>query len=417
MLSQKDNELMTRVGAGTPMGEMLRRYWVPACFSNQIAEPDSAPVRVKLFGEPLVAFRDSKGRVGLLDERCPHRTASLFFGRNEECGLRCVYHGIKFDIEGNCVDLPGVEPTGQIWKSMKAKSYPCVERGEVVWTYMGPAEHKPEFPDFEWTMVPKAHRFATRHHQECNWLQALDGGFDASHLTFLHSGAVDLRKGGHDKDRRIVPSIYEAIPSGAGFIAGSGRVREDGSVAWHVEHMLVPFHKLIPSVVLGAHVWAPMDDENTMLYSINFNPHRPLTDEEMEREYSWRGIHTENMPGSDRAFLNKDNDYGIDRALQKSGRSFTGIKGLGIQDCAMQESMGPIADRTLEHLLPGDLPIVRIRRLLRQTVNDHQAGKPLPGMDPKDYRVRPVRFDGPKGVPFADLVMNHIQIDTPAAAE
>jgi phthalate 4,5-dioxygenase len=417
MMSQKDNELMTRVGPGTPMGEMLRRYWVPACFSHQLAEPDSAPIRVKLFGEPLVAFRDSKGRVGLLDERCPHRTASLFFGRNEECGLRCVYHGIKFDVDGNCVDLPGVEPTSNIWKTMKAKAYPCVERGDVVWTYMGRPEQKPEFPELEWTMVPKSHRFATRHAQECNWVQALDGGFDASHLTFLHSGAVDLRKGAHDKDRRIVPSIYEAIATESGFIAGSGRVRDDGMTAWHVEHMLMPFHKLIPSVVLGAHVWAPMDDENTMLYSINFNPHRPLDDEEMEREYSWRGIHTENIAGSDRAVLNKDNDYGIDRALQKSGKSFTGIKGLGIQDCAMQESMGPIADRTLEHLLPGDLPIVRIRRLLRQAVNDHAAGKPLPGMDPRSYRVRPVRFEAKSGIPFADLVMQHIRIDAPAAAE
>src|SRR5688572_14860383 len=194
MLSHEDNERLTRVGRGTPMGDLMRRYWIPAGFSHHVAKPDGPPVRVKLMGERLVAFRDSKGRVGLLDERCPHRTASLFFGRNEECGLRCVYHGIKFDVDGNCVDLPGVDPVSQsqIWKTMKAKSYPCLERGEVVWTYMGPAEHKPEFPDFEWTMVPKAHRFATRHAQECNWLQALDGGFDASHLTFLHSGAVDL---------------------------------------------------------------------------------------------------------------------------------------------------------------------------------------------------------------------------------
>ncbi|MGH6769312.1 MAG: Rieske 2Fe-2S domain-containing protein [Xanthobacteraceae bacterium] len=414
---QKDNELLTRVGAGTPMGELLRRYWIPAAFSNQIAEPDSAPVRVKLLGEPLVLFRDTQGRLGLLDERCPHRTASLFFGRNEECGLRCVYHGIKFDVEGNCVDLPGAEPNSNIRKQMKAKAYPCVERGEMVWTYMGPPEHKPEFPEIEWTLLPSSHRFATRHIQECNWVQGLDGGFDASHLSFLHSGAVDLRKGDLDGDRRIVPTLYEAIPVDFGFICGSGRVRDDGTVSWHIEIMMMPFHKLIPSVVRAAHVWAPMDDENTMLYSVNFNPLRPLTDEEMERERAWRGIHTENIAGSDRALLNRDNDYMIDRMLQKSGRSYTGIKGLGIQDCAMQESMGPIADRSLEHLLPGDMPIVKIRRLLRQTLNDHAAGKPLPGMDAQSYRVRPNHFEAPKSVPFADMVMDHCRIDRPAAAE
>src|SRR6476619_740405 len=162
---REDNELLTRVGPGTAMGELMRRYWIPAAFSHQIERPDSPPIRVKLLGENLVLFRDTEGRVGLLDENCPHRLASLFFGRNEECGLRCVYHGLKFDVEGNCVDLPGQPRGGDIQKQMKIKAYPCLERGDVVWTYMGPPQYQPAVPELEWTQVPPSHRFATRHIQ------------------------------------------------------------------------------------------------------------------------------------------------------------------------------------------------------------------------------------------------------------
>ena len=198
------------------MGELMRRYWIPAGFAHQIAKPDGPPVRVKLMGERLVMFRDSKGRVGLLDERCPHRTASLFFGRNEECGLRCVYHGWKFDVDGNCVDLPSEPRDYNLQARIKAKAYPCLERGGLVWTYMGPAEHKPEFPELEWTLIPDAHRYATRHIQECNWLQGLEGGFDTSHLSFLHTGTAHA-------EMRVVPTRYEVIPTDFGFVAGSGR--------------------------------------------------------------------------------------------------------------------------------------------------------------------------------------------------
>jgi phthalate 4,5-dioxygenase len=168
MLTREENELLTRTGPGTLMGELMRRYWLPALPLDRLPEPDCPPVRVKLLGERLVAFRDSSGRIGLLDERCPHRTASLFFGRNEECGLRCVYHGWKFDIEGNCVDMPS-EPAESNYKDkIKQKAYPCLERGGLIWTYMGPADARPAFPDIEWTQVPASHRYVTRHLQECN---------------------------------------------------------------------------------------------------------------------------------------------------------------------------------------------------------------------------------------------------------
>ena len=415
MLPRDENELLTRVGPGTAMGALMRRYWIPAAFSHQIGKPDGPPIRVRLLGENLVLFRDSQGRMGLLDEKCPHRTASLFFGRNEENGLRCVYHGIKFDVEGTCVDLPCVPQMSDAHranaqKQLAAKAYPCLERGDVVWTYMGLAEHKPEFPDLEWTLIPSSQRYTTRHIQECNWLQALEGGFDATHLTFLHGG-------GNDASRRIVASLYEVIPTDFGFVVGTGRDCGDGTIMWNMNVMLSPFHKIISSIPHAAHVWAPIDDENTMLYSVDFHPSRPLTEQDLARTKAGLGIHTENIPGADHAVRNRDNDYLIDRALQASGKSYTGMKGFGTQDCAIQESMGPIADRACEHLLASDAAIVKIRRLLLQTLKDHAAGKPLPGMNPASYRVRSGRFEAKKGIPFADAMAEYVRLDTPIAAE
>ena len=380
MLSREENDLLTRVGPGAPMGELMRRYWVPACFSHHLAEPDCPPIRVRLLCEDLVAFRDTEGRVGLVDERCPHRTASLFFGRNEECGLRCVYHGWKFDVEGNCVDMPS-EPDGTGFQhKVKIKAYPCFERGGMIWTYMGPAEHKPGFPDLEWTMVPDSFRYMTRHIHECNWMQGLEGGFDTSHLAFLHTGSV---ASGFD-----VPTEYEVIPTDFGFVAGTGRTTDTGDIHWTANVMLVPFHKVISTTPPGAHVWMPIDDETTMLYSVDFNSSRPLEEDELVNSKEYLYIHTENRPGTDYAIQSKDNDYLIDRIEQRSGKSFTGMKGLGVQDCAIQESMGPIADRTIEHLGISDTAIIKIRKLLLQSREDDER---LTGVGPGTPMGEPMR--------------------------
>ena len=402
MLSKQENELLTRVGRGTPMGDLLRRYWVPAAFSAQIPEPDCPPVRVCLMHEDLVAFRDTDGRLGLIDERCPHRTASLFFGRNEECGLRCVYHGWKFDVDGNCVDMPS-EPDGTGFAhKIKINAYPCIERGGVVWTYLGPAELKPEFPKLEWTQVPDDFRFVTRHLQECNWVQALEGGFDATHLAFLHRGSVQGRPA-------IVPSRYEVLRTDFGFVVGTGRAAENGQIEWSANVMLMPFHKVITTQPLGAHVWAPIDDEHTMLYSVDYWPDRPLEDDEMEKSYTWQHIHTENHPGSDHAIRSKANEYLVDRELQASGKSFTGMKGIGTQDCAIQESMGPIADRTVEHLGVSDSALIKLRRLLIETAENVAGGEAPPGIDGKGYHVRSARFTVGADVPFEDALGDRLQ--------
>jgi phthalate 4,5-dioxygenase oxygenase subunit len=280
----------------------------------------------------------------------------------------------------------------------------------LVWAYMGPPEHKPAFPDLEWTRLPKSQRFTTRHIQECNWLQGLEGGFDATHLSFLHRGDAEA-------NRRIVATLYEVMPTDFGFVVGTGRDPGDGPILWNVNVMLMPFHKIISSVPHGAHVWAPIDDENTMLYSIDFHPDRPLSETDLARSKGWRGIHTENIPGTDHAIRNRHNDYLIDRAQQANGASYTGMQGLGTQDCAIQESMGPIADRSAEHLLACDTAIVKIRRLLLQTLRDHAAGNPLPGMRPESYRVRSTRYEAPRDAPFATIMHERVRIDAPAAAK
>src|SRR6266536_6368011 len=188
MLKQEDNELVTRTGPGTPMGNLMRQYWIPAMLSSELPEPDCTPVRVLLLNEKLIGFRDSNGEVGLLANHCPHRGASLWFGRNEECGLRCVYHGWKWDVHGNCVDMPNEPPESNFKDKVKAVAYPCREAGGVVWAYMGPPEQQPEvLPQFEWTLVPPEQRVVSKLLQESNWVQGLEGGIDSSHVSFLHS--------------------------------------------------------------------------------------------------------------------------------------------------------------------------------------------------------------------------------------
>ena len=383
VLSREDNERLTRVGKGTPMGELMRRYWIPALYSKQVEQPDSPPVRVKLMGESLVAFRDTKGRVGLVAEACPHRTASLFFGRNEECGIRCVYHGWKFDVDGACVDMPS-EPEGSNFMSkVRLTAYPCVEHGGLVWAFMGDRARMPEFPALEWANLPDSHLYITRHIQECNWLQGVEGGFDTSHLAFLHKGT--------ESEAARPPQSYQVVSLPSGFAAGSSGAVVEGERRFTSSIFLMPFHKLIPTRPYGAHAWVPIDDGATMLYSIYFQPDRPLKTEDLRRALNFEHIHPESIPGTDRAKANKDNDYLIDRALQASGKSFTGIYGVGMQDCSIQESMGRVADRTVEHLGVSDTAIIKLRRYLLDVLAEVDKGRAPPGLDAESAALRVLR--------------------------
>ena len=188
MLTAEENELLTHVGPGTPMGEMIRRFWLPVCLSEEIPDSDCDPIRVRLVGEDLVAFRDSKGNVGVMDEHCPHRGASLFFGRNEEGGLRCLYHGWKFAVDGTILETPCEPAESHIRHHLKHSAYPAGEAGEVVWAYLGPKDKQPAFPDFWWTKIPAEQRAPGKIDYACNFVQAIEGAIDSSHADFLHSG-------------------------------------------------------------------------------------------------------------------------------------------------------------------------------------------------------------------------------------
>ena len=241
MLKPQENELLTRTGPGTPMGALFRRYWIPALFSTSLPAPDCPPVRVKLLGEPLVAFRDTQGRIGLLDERCPHRTASLFFGRNEDNGLRCAYHGWKFDRNGDCVDMP-TEPGNEVMQQKtKIKAYPTVELGGMVWAYMGPPDRKPPPPDYEWTRVPHDFLHVSKTYQECNYLQALEGGLDTAHSSYAHNNNMSAKSDPRLKDKS--PRL-DVNPTDYGYNYVSTRQMGGGDTYVRLYHYVMPFQQM-----------------------------------------------------------------------------------------------------------------------------------------------------------------------------
>jgi len=396
MITAKQNDDLTRTGLGTLMGDLFRRYWLPALHASELPAPDSPPVRVKLLSENLIAFRDTLGRLGLIDEFCAHRGVSLWFGRNEECGLRCPYHGWKYDVSGQCVDLPSEGDSGPMRQRIKLKSYPCIEAGGVIWTYMGPPELKPAPPAFEWVSVAPERRFVSKRLQECNYLQALEGGIDSSHVSFLHSGALKSdplfvgSKGNVYNERDRMPQ-FDVVEFEGGLLIGARRNAENNRYYWRITPWILPTHTIIPPRAdhpLGAHVWVPIDDQNNWAWSINFHPARALTADERAAMTSGQGIHNKYVPGTFVPLANKTNDYLMDRAAQKAGKHFSGVEGIAMQDASLQESMGPIQDRTRENLCPTDRGIVMTRRMLLQAAESNRRGGRLPALDPAEQRVR-----------------------------
>ncbi len=396
---EQTNQLLTRTGPAEPMGRLFRRYWIPALLSEELPEPDCPPVRVTLLSEPLIAFRDTHGRVGLLDQYCAHRRASLWFGRNEEGGLRCPYHGWKYDVTGQCVDVPSEPPESGFCSRIQLKSYPCVERGGAVWTYMGPPDQRPPLPEFEWTLVPASHRYVSKRFQECNYLQAMEGGIDSSHVSSLHSGELHtdvLHKGtkGASYQRDARPQ-FEVLESPGGLVIGARRNAEPGRYYWRISQWIVPWYTMIPPYgdhALHGHAWVPIDDESCWAWSMSHHPTRPLNELEWEAIRSGQSIYAEMIPGTYRPVANRDNDYLIDRAGQKTGRYYSGVKGISMQDASIQESMGAITDRSLEHLAPTDIGIVNARRRLLDAALALQPGVQPPGLDPAAHGVRSASF-------------------------
>jgi phthalate 4,5-dioxygenase oxygenase subunit len=411
MLTPDENALLTRTGPGSEMGRYLRRYWTPILLAEELASADGPPVRVKLFGEELIAFRDSNGRLGLLDEYCPHRLTSLFWGRNEECGLRCVYHGWKFDVEGHCVDMPNEPPEYEFKRRVRTTAYPVREWGGLIWAYLGPPEQTPALPEYEWALVPASHRYASKRLQESNYLQAVEGGIDSSHVSFLHSMKHPL---GHSSSTLGLTSQYmwrDKSPrftvkrNGCGLVIGARRDAEADTYYWRITQFLLPTATMIPGAlesdsILNGHFWVAIDDSNCWNYSVSWHPDRPLTDAERLDLVSGNTIHTGIDPISFRPYRNRDNNYQIDREQQRT-TSFTGITGLSEQDSAVQESMGPVVDRSREHLGTSDTAIIATRRLLLRELRELAKGQePAAAQNPSVYRVRSASAILPHGVPF-----------------
>ncbi len=400
MLKPEENERLTRVGPGTPAGELFRRYWQPALLSSELPEPDGPPVRVRILGEDLVAFRATDGTVGLVDAFCPHRRAPMFFGRNEECGLRCVYHGWKFDVNGTCVDMPS-EPSDSLFKTkVTIAAYPTIEAGDVVWTYMGPPAEMPPPPDYEWTRAPRTHRIISKTFENANYLQGLEGGLDTSHSSFAHNERLGDRNWIRNRDG--APRL-DVMRSEYGYSYVSTRdVGEDGLYV-RVYHYVMPAQQMRGSVTaltgeraktpkLDGHIWVPIDDEHTYVYNTtwSYSDDFPITPEYAIEWESMNGRGPDDLiPGTFKLKKNLANDYLIDRERQRT-KTFTGIVGINTQDYALQEGMGPITDRTHEHLGTSDKAVIAARQLLLEAIDAVASGQAPRGLNPSAYRnVRP----------------------------
>jgi len=403
MLKKEDNEKLTRIGPGTPGGEMMRRYWQPAAMSSELPENDGAPLRVKLLGEDLIAFRDSNGDVGLIDAYCPHRRAPMFFGRNEECGMRCVYHGWIFDRHGNCTDMPS-EPAGTpLQARVKIKAYPVVERGGLIWAYMGPKDLMPEPPDYEWTRAPATHRNITKTFEDCNWMQGLEGGLDTAHSSFAHNNNLGNKNEMRLRDRS--PRL-DVEHTDYGYQYVSFRDLKDGNYYMRIYHFAMPHQQFRGGIhkfdgtrreypELNGHIWVPIDDYTTYVYNWTcaYDADAKFDEQNcIDREYFYGRGPDELIAGTFRLKANKTNDYFIDRQMQKT-KNYTGIVGINTQDFALQEGMGPIVDRSLENLGTSDKAIVQMRRLLLEAVQDVADGKQPRGVNPETHnKMRP--YDG-----------------------
>jgi phenylpropionate dioxygenase-like ring-hydroxylating dioxygenase large terminal subunit len=406
MLSSADNDLLARTGPGTPLGSLMREYWIPALLSSELPGPDCDPVRTMLLGEKFIAFRDTAGEVGLLRNACPHRGASLFLGRNENSGLRCVYHGWKFAVDGRCLDMPSEPPDSTFKDRVRAQAYPCVERGGIVWTYLGPREAPPPLPQLEANNGPDGEWAVEAIQRECNWLQALEGDIDTSHFGFLHVGSLDPDDTQEDTFLRYIVTDraprYRVLDTEYGAMYGAYRPAGDSRYYWRIAHFLFPFYTMIPSGVLGlqrtTRAWVPLDDEHMMFYRMTrkarpsgyISPQQQL-DTVTPRRPEMPPLIPNGTGWFDRFRLaaNAENDYLIDRTRQRE-QDFTGIPGIFTQDQAVTESMEPIYDRTQEHLGSSDVMVIRVRRRVLAAIKRfHEDGAVPPGVDhPEIYRQR-----------------------------
>jgi phenylpropionate dioxygenase-like ring-hydroxylating dioxygenase large terminal subunit len=370
MLSKEDNEILCRVGPGTPMGNLLRQYWMPAFVSSELPV-DGWPRKIRLLGEDLIAFRDSDGKVGVVAENCPHRGSSLIFGRNEESGIRCAYHGWKFDVNGVCVDMPSEGEFSNFKDKVKITAYPTQERNEIVWLYMGPRKELPPLPELEVNMGERRRPgIPFKYVRQCNWAQALEGDIDSVHLNFLHTRINQVSNiTGADTNPH-----FEVVQTNYGHFFGARRTVGD-KYYWRINQFAMPFYTAVTGPF--SKVWMPIDDYNTLI--MEFSPSRPP---EMPRDYDdlanmanarqpW-GYKPDDMTipwGNWRLKADVDNEWMRDRSLEKgagNNKLFLGIHSNPLQDSAVQVTMGALYDRTKEYLGTTDKAIIAFRRIMIQ---------------------------------------------------
>jgi phenylpropionate dioxygenase-like ring-hydroxylating dioxygenase large terminal subunit len=409
MLSTERNLFMTRVGRGQPMGELLRHFWLPLTLSEQLPERDGDPVRLRLLGEDLVVFRDTNGQIGAIGAFCPHRRAPLFFGRNEDCGLRCVYHGWKFDTTGACVDMPSEPAESDFKDKVRINAYPVREFGDTVWIYMGPGT-PPELPQMEWATVPASHRRVAMWIVECNWLQVLEGNVDTAHVSFLHS-AIDGIPGVREEGVEDRAPQLQVIENEVGFAYGGRRKRRlDNQYYWRVTQFLLPMYTLIPGpgwprACVGV---VPIDNDHAIRFQVSYNPEAPI---DREPPFTAREMGEFHLPdGKTIDFWlpteNRANRYGLDRQRQRKV-NYSGIQGIETQDRAMTEGMGTLCDRAEEHLGTSDLAVIAMRRVLERRAQDLEKGvRPRAAQLANQFGARPLDVVGPEAN-MGDLLARH----------
>ncbi|TAL76883.1 MAG: MarR family transcriptional regulator [Burkholderiaceae bacterium] len=386
MLTSQENDLLCRVEGDAPMGQLMRRHWTPVCLAEEVSEPDGAPVRARVFGEDLVVFRNTEGRVGVLDEYCPHRHASLVYGRNEGCGLRCLYHGWKMDVDGNVVEMVSEPAASTMAQHVKHKAYPITEWGGMIWAFMGPQEAIPAFTPPRWAPVAEARVAIAKAVLPCNWAQILEGAIDSAHSSSLHSSdfvPAHVNTGAATSKNWLRPSTDKAPRlqverTSYGFrYAALRRPIEDADTKVYVRSsvFVAPTTVLVPpnNLYNVANINVPIDDVNTAFYFIAWG--NPATTPETE---TWRKFLGQQL-GVDldeyyRPLRNRENHFWQDRKAMAAG-NFTGITGFPNQDIAMWVTMGPIADRTTERLGASDLAVVELRKRMLAAVRDFENGK------------------------------------------
>lgn len=432
MLSHEDNEKLVRIGPGTTMGGLMRNYWLPIYASADL-EQDAQPQTVKILDEVMILFRDSDGRVGLVDRVCPHRGAPLIYGRNEDCGLRCVYHGWKFDVDGNVTDMPAEPTRSRLKEKVKIKSYPCVERGGVVWTYMGDADadSRPPLPNVEWNMVPDENVVVTFRVQECNWLQALEGEIDSAHAPILHGRIDDGGSINQWVAKRDLRPKFECVRQDFGMSIAARRVLDDDTLYWRVNQFVMPFYSLVPPQTndfyeLSGHAWVPIDDETTLCLMFSYRPNEPLHPKSRDvflhghkgREtghHSQEGYETMGPEVPFGRYISKyrrETGYHFDYGLQET-TWFSGLPGLWVQDAACQSGVARVFDRSKENLCTSDTGIAMTRRMLLEVAGAYEETGQLPERynDPDLYRIRALSLKLPVDTAWAESGQSLMRAD------